>query len=213
MLSGFGATQMSAKAVAVGADGSYRADLSGFDGPVAATLRITDRAGNTASAAALSFAVMGVPVAQAQATAQGCDQVVWLDAIERTYVEEMGGMNLFFVYKDGRIVTPELTGTILEGVTRDSILELATDLGLKPVERRIKIDEWIDGCNDGTITEIFACGTAAVITPIGTVKGREESFTIGNGKAGPVAQRLRSLLVDIQRGNTNDAHGWFQKVF
>ncbi|SDM15989.1 branched-chain amino acid aminotransferase [Methylobacterium phyllostachyos] len=151
--------------------------------------------------------------AQSEATAQGCEQVVFLDAVERRYIEELGGMNVFFVFEDGTLVTPPLSDSILHGITRDSVLTLAKEAGLTVKEEPYAIDAWRADVREGRLTEAFACGTAAVITPIGTVKGREESFTIGNGKAGPVAQKLRNLLVDIQRGNTNDAHGWFQKVF
>ncbi|WP_412760027.1 branched-chain amino acid aminotransferase [Methylobacterium guangdongense] len=151
--------------------------------------------------------------AQSEAAAQGCEQVVFLDAVERRYIEELGGMNVFFVFEDGTLVTPPLSDSILHGITRDSVLTLAKEAGLTVKEEPYAIDAWRADVREGRLTEAFACGTAAVITPIGTVKGREESFTIGNGKAGPVAQRLRNLLVDIQRGNTNDAHGWFQKVF
>ena len=113
-------------------------------------------------------------VAQAQAAEQGCDQVVWLDAVEHRYVEEMGGMNLYFVFADGRLVTPALTGSLLAGVTRDSILTLGKDLGLQVEERLISTDEWEAGCADGSISEVFACGTAAVVTPgrRGQARGR-----------------------------------------
>ena len=106
---------------------------------------------------------------QQEAIAQGCDQVVFLDGEEMTYVEELGGMNMYFVFKDGRIVTPAL-GTILEGITRGSIIELAGKMGHQVEERRISIDEWRDGVTSGDITEIFACGTAAVVTPVGELK-------------------------------------------
>ncbi|WP_345822286.1 branched-chain amino acid aminotransferase [Methylobacterium fujisawaense] len=150
---------------------------------------------------------------QSEAAAQGCEQVVFLDAVERRYIEELGGMNVFFVFEDGTLVTPPLSDSILHGITRDSVITLAREAGLTVKEEPYTIDAWRTDVREGRLTEAFACGTAAVITPIGTVKSREESFTIGNGMAGPVAQRLRSLLVDIQRGNTNEAHGWFQKIF
>jgi len=105
--------------------------------------------------------------AQLEASAHGCDQVCFLDAVERTWVEELGGMNLYFVHADGRLVTPELTGSILEGVTRSSILTLAKEQGLDVEERKVNISEWRDGVASGDITEVFACGTAAVITPVG----------------------------------------------
>ena len=108
-------------------------------------------------------------VAQQEATSQGCDQVVFLDGQEGKYVEELGGMNMYYVFDDGHIVTPE-TGTILEGITRASIIELAGKLGHQVEERKISIDEWRDGVASGRITEIFACGTAAVVTPVGALK-------------------------------------------
>ncbi|HEX8781565.1 MAG TPA: branched-chain amino acid aminotransferase, partial [Nocardioides sp.] len=110
-------------------------------------------------------------VAQQEAMGQGCDQVVFLDGQEGKYVEELGGMNMYFVFADGRIVTPE-TGTILEGITRASIIELAGKLGHQVEERKFGIDEWRDGVASGDIVEIFACGTAAVVTPVGTLKTR-----------------------------------------
>ncbi|MET0367456.1 MAG: aminotransferase class IV, partial [Methylobacterium sp.] len=106
-----------------------------------------------------------------------------------------------------------LSDSILPGITRDSIITLAREAGLTVREELYAIDQWREDVRSGRQTEAFACGTAAVITPIGRVRGREDDFTIGNAVAGPVARRLRSLLVDIQRGNTNDSHGWFQKVF
>ncbi|MDP4004463.1 branched-chain amino acid aminotransferase [Methylobacterium sp. NEAU K] len=151
--------------------------------------------------------------AQAEAAGQGCEQVVFLDAAERRYVEELGGMNVFFVFADGTLLTPPLSDSILPGITRDSVITLAREAGLTVNEEPYTIDAWRADARSGRLTEAFACGTAAVITPIGTVKGREESFTINGAVAGPVAQRLRTMLVDIQRGTTNDSHGWFQKVF
>ncbi|MEE2035145.1 branched-chain amino acid aminotransferase [Rhodococcus chondri] len=150
-------------------------------------------------------------VAQAHASEQGCDQVVWLDAIERKYVEEMGGMNLYFVYgsgADARLVTPELSGSLLPGITRDSLLTLAKDSGLPVVEQRISTDEWRDKAASGEITEVFACGTAAVITPVGSVKDKDGEFTIADGEPGPVTMALRDTLTGIQRGTFADAHGW-----
>jgi branched-chain amino acid aminotransferase len=150
-------------------------------------------------------------VAQAQAAAQGCDQVVWLDAHEHRWVEEMGGMNLYFVRGSGDsagIVTPTLTGSLLAGVTRDSLLTLAGDLGLSASAAKISIDEWREGNASGDITEVFACGTAAVITPVGAVKSVDHEWTVGDGTPGPVTQRLRSALLDIQTGASADVHGW-----
>jgi len=154
-------------------------------------------------------------VAQAQAAAEGCDQVVWLDATEHRWVEEMGGMNLYFVYGEGddaRIVTPELTGSLLAGVTRDSLLTVAKDLGLGAEEGRINVDEWREGNASGELTEVFACGTAAVITPVGQVKSAAHSWTVGDGTPGPVTMRLRHALLDIQTGRAEDTHGWLRPV-
>jgi branched-chain amino acid aminotransferase len=153
---------------------------------------------------------------QLQALEHGCDQVVWLDAVEHRWVEEMGGMNLFFVHGTGanaRISTPPLTGTLLPGVTRDALLTLAPDLGIPAAETPITAAEWRDGCRDGEITEAFACGTAAVLTPIGTVRGRGAGdFIIHNGEPGPVTLRLRDALVGIQYGQLPDPYGWTHKI-
>jgi branched-chain amino acid aminotransferase len=154
-------------------------------------------------------------VAQAQATARGCDQVVWLDAAEHRWVEEMGGMNLYFVYGTGpaaRIVTPSLTGTLLPGITRDSLLTLAADLGYTAEEDKISTDEWREGNESGAITEVFACGTAAVITPVGAVDSDNGGWTIGDGNPGPVSMRLREHLMAIQTGREPDPHGWMRKL-
>jgi branched-chain amino acid aminotransferase len=154
-------------------------------------------------------------VAQAHATAMGCDQVVWLDAAEHRWVEEMGGMNLYFVYGSGpsaRIVTPALTGTLLPGVTRDSLLNLATDLGYGAEEGKISTEDWREGVASGAITEVFACGTAAVITPVGAVDSAQGGFTIGDGNPGPVSMQLREHLVGIQTGKEPDPHGWMHKL-
>ena len=149
--------------------------------------------------------------AQAEAAAMGCDQVVWLDAVERRWIEEMGGMNVCFVFGEGasaQLVTSELTGSILPGITRDTLLTLARELGYAAEERRISTDEWEKKVASGEITEAFACGTAAVITPIGRVRHAHGEFSIGGGEPGPVSMRLRNTLTSIQRGATPDTHGW-----
>jgi branched-chain amino acid aminotransferase len=154
-------------------------------------------------------------LAQQQAAAQGCDQVVWLDALERKWVEEMGGMNLYFVKgkgKDATIFTPKLTGTLLPGVTRDSILTVAKDLGYKTEEGMISIDNWRDGVASGEITETFACGTAAVISPIGGAKSEFGNWPTGDGTPGPITMQLREHLLGIQHGTIEDKHGWNVKV-
>ncbi len=157
-------------------------------------------------------------VAQQQAVEQGCDQVVWLDAAEHRWVEEMGGMNLFFVFgaqgDEGgpQIMTPALTGTLLPGITRDSLLRLAPELGIKAVEDRISIQQWQAQNASGELTEVFACGTAAVITPVGRVKGRSTQWMVADGEPGPVTMRLREELIGIQYGHVPDPFGWLHKV-
>lgn len=154
-------------------------------------------------------------LAQRQAHEQGCDQVVWLDAINRKFVEEMGGMNICFVYQEhGKtiLVTPKLTGTLLPGITRASLLQLAQDLGYEAEERRISVDFWEKDLADGRMTEVFACGTAAVLTPIGVVKSRMGTWVINNGETGPVATQLRQALLDLQHGLAPDPHGWMHDV-
>ncbi len=154
-------------------------------------------------------------VAQKQAAAQGCDQVVWLDATERRWVEEMGGMNLYFVKGSGAsatIVTPKLTGTLLPGITRDSILSVAADLGYKVEEVMLSIDDWRDGVASGEITEIFACGTAAVVSPIGSAKSTHGTWTTGDGNPGPITAQIRETLLGIQHGTIEDKHGWNVRV-
>ncbi|MGW3563954.1 branched-chain amino acid aminotransferase [Streptomyces sp. NPDC000941] len=150
-------------------------------------------------------------VAQAQAAEQGCDQVVWLDAIERRWIEEMGGMNLYFVYGD-RIVTPELSGSLLPGITRASLLRIAADLGHEVSEGRISVDDWREGNADGSLTEVFACGTAAVITPVGSVKSARADWTVADGQPGEVTMKLRKALLDIQTGAATDTHGWMHRL-
>jgi branched-chain amino acid aminotransferase len=150
--------------------------------------------------------------AQIQAAGSGCDQAVFLDTVERKWVEELGGMNVFFVTKAGELVTPELTGTILEGVTRSALLQLAQDHGYRAVERKISIDEWRDGVRDGEITEVFACGTAAVITPIGRLAWDGGEIIINSNEVGPVASELRAALLDVQFGRAEDTHGWMTRL-
>jgi branched-chain amino acid aminotransferase len=154
-------------------------------------------------------------VAQKQAATKGCDQVVWLDAVERKWVEEMGGMNLYFVKgsgKDATVITPKLTGTLLPGITRDSILTVAKDLGYKVEEVMLSIDDWRDGVASGEITEIFACGTAAVVSAVGAAKSEFGTWTTGDGKPGPITMQIRETLLGIQHGTIEDKHGWNVKV-
>ncbi len=152
-------------------------------------------------------------LAQAEATRHGCDQVVFLDAVEQKWVEELGGMNIFFVFDDGSMVTPPLGGTILPGITRSSLLTLARDKGIKVREDRYSIDQWRSDAQSGRLREAFACGTAAVVTPIGTVRSKDGEFKIGNGGPGTQTEDLKAALVGIQRGTAADKYGWLHKVF
>jgi branched-chain amino acid aminotransferase len=149
--------------------------------------------------------------AQSEAIAHGCDQVVFLDAVERRYVEELGGMNVFFVFDDGSLLTPPL-GTILPGITRDSIMALSKDAGTRVREELYTIDQWRSDAASGRLKEAFACGTAAVISPIGKVCSARGDFLISGGAAGPVAMGLRKQLIDIQYGRAPDPHNWIKKV-
>jgi branched-chain amino acid aminotransferase len=154
-------------------------------------------------------------IAQQKAIDAGCQQVIWLDAIEHRYVEEMGGMNLFFVYQRGgktTLVTPELNGALLPGITRDSILTFAGELGYGVEERRLSTEEWGRDLESGALTEVFACGTAAVVTPVGQVKFDGGSWTIHGGEPGPVSTRVRESLMAIQHGQAPDTRGWMHRV-
>ncbi|MFD4605164.1 branched-chain amino acid aminotransferase [Streptomyces sp. NPDC058464] len=150
--------------------------------------------------------------AHAEAVREGCRQVVFLDAAERRWVEEVGSMNVFFVFDDGSLLTPPLTGTILPGITRDSLITVAADLGLTVREEPYSIDQWYADALSGRLREVFGCGTAAVVTPIGRVRGRSFDFTVGDGQAGPVAERLKAALTDLQNGRRPDPYGWLDKV-
>ena len=151
-------------------------------------------------------------VPQSEAIARGHDQVVFLDAAEHRWIEELGGMNLFFVFDDGTLVTPPLSGTILPGITRDSILALAREAGLTVREERYAIDQWRADATSGRLVETFACGTAAVVTPVGRVDGRDGSFSIGSSGPGQTTARLKERLVAIQRGTAPDTHGWVTRI-
>lgn len=155
-------------------------------------------------------------LAQAQAEEKGCDQVVWLDAIDRTYIEEMGGMNLMFVYGSDanniKVVTPALSGSLLPGITRESLLQVAEDMGYATEQVRISVDDWKNDVADGKLTESLACGTAAVITPVGHVVGNDIDFTVNGNEAGEVTMALRERLTQIQRGEFEDTHGWLHTL-
>ena len=151
---------------------------------------------------------------QVQAQQQGCDQVLYTVTVDgEPYVDESGTMNVFLVTSDGALVTPSIGGgTILSGVTRDSVLTLAKSFDLNPVERQVSLAEVYDGVSDGTIVEIFAAGTAAVITPITGLKTAERTFTVGDGTPGHFSEQLRRHIVDIQFGRRPDEHGWLHHV-
>jgi branched-chain amino acid aminotransferase len=151
-------------------------------------------------------------VPQAEAISRGHDQVVFLDAAEHKWIEELGGMNLYFVFEDGTLLTPALTGTILPGITRDSLLQLAREEGLKVEEGKYSLDQWREDAQSGKLVETFACGTAAAVTSVGKVSGRDGEFVIGSGGPGQLTARLKSRLVSIQRGEAADTHGWIRKV-
>jgi branched-chain amino acid aminotransferase len=149
---------------------------------------------------------------QQQAVDNGCDQVLFLDAREDTFVEELGGMNVFAVRADGTVITPRLTGTILEGVTRSSVITLLEESGHAVQERDIALDELRPGIESGEIAEVFACGTAAVVTPLGSLKSPDFDVVVGDGSAGPVTMAIRETLTDIYYGRAADTHGWMRRI-
>lgn len=151
-------------------------------------------------------------LAQSEAIRHGCDQVVFLDAVERRWIEELGGMNVFFVFDDGSVATPPVSGTILAGITRDSILQLLRDEGVTVREEPYAFDQWQADAQSGRLTESFACGTAAVVTPIGTVSSPAGRFTIADGGPGQLTTRIKQRLTDIQFGRAPDPHGWRQPL-
>ncbi|WP_322015222.1 branched-chain amino acid aminotransferase [Paraburkholderia sp. J12] len=151
-------------------------------------------------------------IAQTEASSKGCDQVVFLDAAQHRWIEELGGMNVFFVMDDGSLVTPPLSGTILPGITRASIIELARKEGIEVKEAPVAFDSWRDDAASGRVKESFACGTAAVVTAIGQVRHEGGEFTIGDGGEGEVTRRLRTLLTGIQRGKVVDPSNWVWKL-
>ncbi len=150
-------------------------------------------------------------MASEEAKKLGYTQVLWLDALERRYVEEVGTMNIFFYFED-ELVTPKLTGSILPGITRDSVLRMTKDWGLPVKERRISIEEVIEGIRSGRLKECFGTGTAAVISPVGWLAYKGEEYIINNGQTGPLAKRLFDELTGIQYGDRPDPYGWIQFV-
>jgi branched-chain amino acid aminotransferase len=157
-----------------------------------------------------NYAASLVPIAEAMKA--GHDQVIFLDTKEHRWIEELGGMNVFFVFEDGSIQTPPLSDTILHGVTRDCLIALAREEGLTVREEPYAIDQWRADAESGRLIESFACGTAAVVTPIGKVSSPDFTFTIGSGGPGQMTHKLKARLIDIQRGTAQDTHGWVNRI-
>ncbi|THV38559.1 branched-chain amino acid aminotransferase [Glycomyces buryatensis] len=185
-------------------------------GPKPLTLWVSDeynRAGPGGTGAAKcggNYAASLLP--QSEAMENGCDQVVFLDAVNYEYVDELGGMNLFFAYENDQVLyTPKL-GTILPGITRDAIFTLATEAGWEVRETDYSMTRWREDAESGALTEAFACGTAAVITPVGTVKGRSGEFQVNGGEAGKFTMQLRQTILDIQHGRAEDTHNWTMRI-
>jgi branched-chain amino acid aminotransferase len=153
----------------------------------------------------------GTIVATQIAQSKGYSQVLWLDAKEHRYVEEVGTNNIFFII-DKKLVTPPLTGTILPGVTRKSVLEMASDMGIGAEERLISIEELVAGIVSGTVSEAFGAGTAAVISPIGKIAYENEEYVINNNETGFWTKRFYDTLTGIQYGELKDTYGWVYKV-
>lgn len=149
---------------------------------------------------------------QMQAYENGCQQVLFLDARDDRYLEELGGMNVFVVRRDGTVETPRLTGTILEGITRASVIRLLEDDNYKVVEKDITMDEVVAGIDSGDVVEVFACGTAAVVTPVGRLASPTFDVTVGDGGAGELTMAIRKRLTDIQYGRAEDVYGWMRRV-
>lgn len=150
--------------------------------------------------------------AQLEAQDHGCAQVLFLDPTDDFAVEELGGMNVFFVLEGNRLVTPRLNGNILHGVTRTSVLQIAADLGLSVEERKFTIEEWREAVAQGTLREVFACGTAAVITPVSELRSEEGTMTFPETGADAVWARIREQLLGVQTGAVADTHGWLTKL-
>lgn len=164
------------------------------------------RGGTGAAKCGGNYAASLLP--QNEAAENGCQQVLFTDSATDDTIDELGGMNLFLVREDGTLLTPELNGNILAGITRKSLIQLAKDRGLAVEERALTVSEWRAGAADGSITEAFACGTAAVITPIGQLKSPDFSIDFGDAAPGPVTLSLREELTGIQFGAREDKHGW-----
>lgn len=148
---------------------------------------------------------------QAEANRMGYSQVIWLDALESKYIDEVGTMNIAFI-KDGALITPPLGGTILPGITRNSVLQLARHWGMTVEERRISIDEVMNSVEDGSMTEVFGTGTAAVISPVGEIHHQGKTVVVNEGRIGPISQKLYDTITGIQYGELDDPFGWVRTV-
>ncbi|HKK90240.1 MAG TPA: aminotransferase class IV, partial [Desulfobacteraceae bacterium] len=149
--------------------------------------------------------------ASEKAKKEGYAQVLWLDGVELKYIEEVGAMNIFFYIND-ELVTPELNGSILPGITRQSVIDLARKWGINTSERKISMDEVMAAHRDGTLKEVFGSGTAAVISPVGEIKYGDTIMEIGGGKTGPMALKFHDTITAIQYGNDEDKENWITKV-
>ncbi|MEU5832827.1 branched-chain amino acid aminotransferase [Streptomyces diacarni] len=203
------ATQIVFSVIASPAGPYFTSGLTGVTLWVTSTYSRAARGGTGAAKCGGNYA--GGLAAQLEAEEHGCDQVLYLDSAGEGNLEESGTMNLCLITADGRLITPPL-GTILEGVTRDTLLTLAAEAGLTCQERPITIEELRAGAADGTVTEVFAAGTAAVVTPVVGFKGDGYAFTVGDGEPGRQTAALRTRVLDIQYGRAEDAHGWLRRV-
>ncbi len=150
-------------------------------------------------------------LSQEKAHEAGYSQVLWLDGVEHKYIEEVGAMNIFFII-NGKIVTPMLNGSILPGVTRNSVIELCKDWGYEVEERKVSADEIYEAAKNNTLEEVFGSGTAAVISPVGTLKFGDEVFEINNNKIGDISQKIYDTITGIQTGKVMDKFNWVVQV-
>jgi len=170
------------------------------------------RAGEGGTGAAKAGGNYGASLAATRmAMAKGFNQVLWLDAKEHRFIEEVGAMNIFFII-DNKLVTPTLTGTILPGITRQSLLDMAPDIGIEPIEKTIAIDELVAGIESGSVTEVFGAGTAAVISPVGKITYNNKEYLINNNRTGPLAQKFFDTLTGIQYGELEDKYNWVRII-
>ena len=150
-------------------------------------------------------------LAAERAHEKGCTQVLWLDARERKYVEEVGTMNIFFVIED-EVITAPLTGSILPGITRDSVIHMVNDWGMKVSERSLSIDEIIAAAKDGRLREAFGTGTAAVISPVGQIIYKDKEYVVSGGEMGALSQRLYAEIMAIQYAQKEDPYEWIERI-